>query len=385
MLPAQKDIAPSVENALISNTKSKFPSQRVSAFFEAFNAKMDELGLPERKITEVDDTAFYNELSEMNKKALTGAAVNTGSGLVATTFNPLTEIVGVNGGVFLSSGVQFKDNQVGSAVFPAATNLGHYVAAPSGTSTTNEVYGTRGSTYTIPLTSYNAEVLINDNPILTSYIGSPAQLYALFEDYLNREKLVLSDNILTNAITTNANIANLAASTETYAPVGSTILRMITNLAKYASGKTAVYLNHAGFYIWLNERNSLGDGVKYPGGEFIYSSANKIIPSEGLVGYYAGAAVYIVPTDGTTGILSTYTVNGSNVITAQTGGTKTVVIVGIPQRAAIAKAGNINDSITIFNRENSLTNFRDGTTVIGARTVMGAGVLEAGSWQLYAF
>jgi hypothetical protein len=322
-------------------------------------------------------------------KAVTGAGATTGSGLVATVFQPLEEIVSVQGGAFLASGVRFKDNQIGSATFPAASNPGHYKAGTSGSTINNDV--TSGNPFfnnTATLLPYTAEVDIYDNPVTVNYIGGAGQLFALFETFLANEKLVLSDTLLAASITGSSAVTALPTSGATYAPIGSSILKMITNLSKY--GKPTVYLNHGGFYKWLDERNSLGDGVKYPGGNFVFTSANGEVSAIGKVGVFAGADVFIVPNDTTdatnpTGVLSAYTTNGSNVITAQTGGTKTVAIVAIPRFLGIAKTGNENDIITNFSPSNSYQAFSTGQNIIAGRTHMGTVVINPTTVQYYAF
>jgi hypothetical protein len=322
-------------------------------------------------------------------KAVTGAGATTGQGLVATVYQPLDQIVSVQGGSFISSGVRFLDNQIGSATFPGALNPGHFKAGTSGSTINNDV--TSNSPFfsnTAVLNPYTAEVDIYDNPVTVNYIGGAGALFALFETFLANEKLVLSDTLIAASITGSSAVTALATSGATYAPIGSSILKMITNVAKY--GTPAVYLNHAGFYKWLDERNSLGDGVKYPGGNFVFTSANGEVPEIGKVGVFAGANVFIVPNDTTdstnpTGILGAYTTNGSNVITAQTGGTKTVAIVGIPKFVGIAKTGNQNDIIANFSPANNYTAFSTGQNIIAARTHMGSVVINPGTWQYYAF
>jgi len=389
---------------LTQSTLNPNQVHQAKQFFKAWNdvaySRGEEGNMIDLSNAELMSQTF-NEYSELKQKAVTGAGASTGLGLVSSTFEPLTEILSVQGGGFIKSGIQFKDNQIGSAVFPAAANAGHYKDGASGSTVNNDV--TSGNPFfnnSAVLAPKTLEIPIYDNPVLVNYQPGPAQLLTVWESYIANEKLVLADTLMANSIVSTTGVTALATSGAPYAPIASSIMKMISKVAKY--GRPVVYVNEDGYFKLIDERNSNGDGVKYPltinlfGQTVVNGQVTGEIPRVGKIGSLNGMAdLVLIPTDATdstnqTGIRSTYNTNGSNVITVSsgvptTGGTKTAAIVGIPRFAGVGKAGNQFDVISVFNAQNSYYSFSTGQLVIGSRVHMGAVTINPVAWQYYAF
>jgi len=354
-------------------------------FFGSWNAIAKSVGDNDRIIKDLDVEKFSKEYFEV-KKAITGAETATGSSLVSSEYQALdsAHLNYTKGGAFRLSGAMVKTNQVGSAVFTGFNPTAKFVAHSSSTTAgSNDIIDSTGVTATVAINRYIAQIPIYDDPVTANYVNSPAQLFAVFEKFLEDRKMLLEDTLSAAAITSNASVTALATSSESYAKISSSIYRMITNLVKYGQ-LPAVYLNHSGLYSLLNERDANGqfmnDDLSKAGMKFSFANANGMIPEVGLVGYMMGSPVYV-----TSEILSTYMTDASNVITAQTGGNKTAVIVGLPKQLGIARGRQEFDFVTIFNPQNDRTQFTTGITEIDAQTYAGAGVINPVGFQYYAF
>lgn len=371
----------------ITNTKALNQAvNRANQFFVAWQRMVDaDIKTPFtdkenlKSMVRTSQEEFVNEYSSILKsqKAVTGGATATGEGLVNIEYNPIEEILDIKGGAFRNSGVRFSSEQIGTAHFPTATGTGDFAAANAGSSTTNDVTPTFYD-QTVPINDYIAEIPIYNHPVLTSYVGSPAQLYSLFEAALEEKKKVLEDDLLAQALSGSTDVTILPTSSASFAPIASSIQDLIVKrIRKY--GRVKVYVNHDGMYRWLDERDADGN---FPSlfAKFVFSNNSQEVPEFGRVGTFAGAEVHIVPK-----ILSTYTTNASNAINAQTGGTKTAAFVGIPNMAGIARGRREFDTISVFNHTNDLTAFRTNQTIMGALTHMGANVLNPDAWGYYAF
>lgn len=372
--------------AIINNKAMDQAVSRANQFFVAWQRMVDsDIKTPFsdkeslKNMVRTSQQEFVNEYSDIlkSRKAVTGAAAATGEGLVNIEYNPIDEILDIKGGAFRASGVRFASEQIGTAHFPSATGTGDFVAATAGSSTTNDVTPTFYD-QTIAIADYIAEIPIYNHPVLTSYVGSPAQLYALFEGALEEKKKVLEDDLLAQALSGSADVTILPTSSATYAPIASSIQDLVVKrIRKY--GRVKIYVNQDAMYRWLDERDANGNFIDLSS-KFIFSNNAQEVPEVGRVGTFAGAEVHIVPK-----IPSTYTTNASNAITAQTGGTKSAAFVGIPNMAGIARGRREFDTISVFNHTNDLTAFRTNQTIMGALTHMGANVLNPDAWGYYAF
>lgn len=358
--------------------------QLAKQFFKSWNAIAKSNGDLDRVIKDVDAVKFSKDYFEV-KKAITGAGATTGSSLVSSEYQALdpAHLNYTKGGAFRMSGALVKSNQVGSAVFTGFNPTSKFVAhASSTTPGSNDIIGSTSVTKTIAINRYIAQVPIYDDPVTANYVSSPAQLFAVFEKFLEDRKMLLEDTLSAVAISSDANVTALASSSETYAKISSSIYKMITSLSQF--GRPVVYLNHSGLYSLLNERNADGmfmnDDLTKAGMKFNFANTTGMIPEVGLVGYLMGSPVFV-----TSEILSTYTVDGSNVVTAQTGGSKTLAIAGLPRQLGIARGRSDFDFVTMFNPQNDRTQFTTGITEIDAQTYAGAGVINPKGFQYYAF
>lgn len=328
----------------------------------------------------------YSKASQAFKKAITGASALTGNALVGQTFEPLdfSMITIEQGNAFVESGVQFFRNLVGQKTIPAFNNFGDFIPSTPGTPLTNDVAVNKAINNPLNPALYQAEIPLYEDPALTDYLHDLGRLYAVFEQVLEVKKQQLADDLLAQAITANpTGITIKPVSSSTYFPITLSIKQLVAELSKF--GRPKIYVSNNGLSAVINEQDANGqfasENVEGIGnGKFRFSTPNGVIPEKGLVGFMAGAEVHIVPK-----IKSTYTVNGSNAVTAQTGGSHTIAAVGIPQMAGIGRGRPEHDFVQVYTSQDSLTVFRSSEPTIGAKTYMGATVANPYGWGYYAF
>jgi hypothetical protein len=324
--------------------------------------------------------------SLMKNKAITGASAATGNALVGENFDPvdLSLVTIERGFSFVNSGVRFRPNVAGSYTFPAFNGFGDFTASTPGSSLKNDIASSVGVNNQINPSLYQAEIPIYEDPALTDYLHNLADLYSVFENILEIKKEQLADDLLAQAITANpSGITIKTAPSGTYFLVTRAIKELVAEKSKF--GRPKIYLNHSGLTRILTEQDANGQmsSESYEGlgnGKFRFANNNGEIPQSGLVGFMAGVEVHIVPK-----ILNTYTVNGSNAVTAQTGGSNTIVAVGIPQMAGVVRGRPEFDFVKAYTSQESLTVFRESEATIGAKTYMGADLINPNGWGYYAF
>lgn len=375
-----------LEKSIQSGMETQESQAFVESFFEGWNQIAKSRGDYNKVYKEINYTQFVNEYTDIQKslkarKSTTGAGTATGSGLIHTEFMPLTEdmIADVLGGAFAASGAQKRINSA-TVQFTSTGPLGRYVAQTSNPAspTKNEVSPTY---YTLKIAPEQqiAEVEIYDAPVLASYTPSPAQLISVFRTVLELTKEQREDEIVAEAVTGNANVAALPVSSAGRFGIAERILKARMDISVY--GRPTIYMNEVGFYTFLNERdgneNFSINNVNY---QFIKMTVGGDVPRVGKIGTFVGCPVVLVPE-----IKNTYTVNGSNVVTGQTGGNRTVVMVGIPRHVGIVRGPNVMDYVSGFTGQNSRENAREGVTSIIGKTFMNGGVINPTTWAYYAF
>ena len=315
--------------------------------------------------------------AEFKSKAITGATAVTGNALVGQTFAPISlDLIAIEmGDVFRSSGVYFEANVRGQKTFPAFQGFGKFTKVTPGTSVTNDIAVNVGVNNPVNPAQYQAEIPLYNEPSLTAYQGNIGAMFGVFEQVLEVQKGYLADDLMAEAITTNPTGITALDSTgaTTYFPIVNKIQELVNKFSKY--GPVKVWMNHYALTKVMTEQSSTGDlsntSLAGLGNGRLIIGNNGIIPKAGLVGYMCGAEVWLVPA-----IKSTYTVGASNAVTAQTGGTKTVIVVGIARALGTVRGVAENDFVTVFDPKNSRDNFRDATTTIGAYTYSGSSVLN---------
>jgi hypothetical protein len=371
---------------------------QASQFFETFNAYVKahpQLGID--PIQQVSKDQFIEEylaakypiaskVNEMYQKAITGATAATGSALVGQTYMPVDmQLVALEvGNVFVESGARTAISG-GQVVFPAFQNFGDFVdVTPANdliTQTVNDVAVNVGVNRPVTPTLQRAEIPLFQSPSLAAYLGNRGALFALFEQILEIKKGVRADQkLIADVITNPTGITALAAQTGSF-PITKGILTLITQLARYdQAGNMRIYLSHFGLTKLMTEQSTTGDLRNAGMGEGTFVRATgEGIPNKGRVGWIAGREVHLTPA-----IRSNYAVDGSNAITTGTG-TNTFALVGVAPSAGIVKGQPEDDFVTVFEPNNSLVNFRTGTTTIGAMTMIGGGLLNPYMWGYYAF
>jgi len=317
-----------------------------------------------------------------NLKTFSGAGAATGQGLIETRVDTPITFVGTQGGVFIEAGVDYKTNQNHNVTVNSFSLNGTYSQIACGTATDNEI--STFATGTATLLRERAEIQGCEDVIART--PDRTQLIASFENALENEKLVLADRKAAAAVTSNASVAAInTTGLATYGPITDAMLAMIGNLGGLYSqpGTGHVFLmNNTVFSKMLREQTADGafqNATVFSAGHFQADYPNGRRPTVGLVGYFAGFPVYL-----TNGILSTYTVNASNVIQAQTGGTNSAVLFGLPYTLGLYRGAAEFDTITVFNPQNDRQSYLEGEITVGAATYMAAVLKAPAAWNYYA-
>lgn len=315
-----------------------------------------------------------------NVKSFTGANAATGSGLVETRVDTPITYVGVNGGVFIAAGVDYKANQGFNPTVNSFSLSGSYAQIACGTDTENEI--STFTTGTATLMRERAEIQGCEDIIART--PDRASLINMFEQALEEEKLVLADKKAAAAITSNASVVAVNTIVASQGEITLAMLEMqkdVGTLVSRPSRKQVYMMNNETFVRFLQEQTTTGaliNNVGFAQGQFTPSYSNDR-PSEGLMGYFGGYKVYV-----TEGILSTYTVNGSNAITAQTGGSKSAILFGLPYTLGVYRGLSEYDDIVVFDTKNDRQSYYEGEITVGAATYMAAVLKAPVAWTYYA-
>ena len=317
-----------------------------------------------------------------NLKTFTGAGAATGQGLIETRVDTPITYVGNLGGVFIEAGVDYKANQNYNVTVNSFSLNGSYSQIACGTDTDNEI--STFATGTATLLRERAEIQGCEDVIART--PDRTQLIASFENALENEKLVLADQKAAAAVTSSASVAAIpTAGLSTDAPITDAMLAMIGNIGDLYSqpGTGHVFImNNTVFSKMLREADTTGGLINSPmfaRGQFQADYPNGRRPTVGLVGYFAGYPVYL-----SNGILSTYTVDASQAITAQTGGTNSAVLFGLPYTLGLYRGLAEMDTITIFNPQNDRQSYLEGEVTVGAATYMAAVLKSPAAWNYRA-
>lgn len=374
-----------VNNLQKSKVKSmSFNTNKFRAFNEKLNGYLAKEGRYD-EIVELDSELVQKSANSytVKKKALTGANPASGNAMVGQNYAPISlDLFAIEkGDVFRTSGSQFRANVSGNYTFPAFQNIGKFASTTPGTPLTNDIGTGTGVNNPVLFDRYAAEFGLFESPLLSDYLHDRGQAFAVFEQVIEMRKGTLADDLVVNNIATNpAGITALATSGETDFPVTQEANKLINQFRKF--GVPKVYVNHQGLSILQNESLQSSNGANTVTTQFFRTSnLNGAIPEMGLAGYLNGAEVHIVPA-----IPSTVTVDGSNVITSLSGGTDTFLFVAIPQKAIGQIRGKAEtDTIAIFDSTNSLEAYRSDETIIGAKTNMGASLINPYMAGYYCF
>lgn len=317
-----------------------------------------------------------------NMKTFSGGSAALGSGLIETRVNTPITFVGQKGGVFVEAGVDYKTNQGHNVTVNSFSLNGTYSQIACGTATDNEISTFASGTAT--LLRERAEIQGCEDVLART--PDRTQLIAAFENALENEKLVLADRKAAAAITSNASVSAISTSgLATYGAITDAMLAMIGNIGGLYTepGSGHVFMmNNTVFSKMLREQTADGafqNATMFSTGHFQSDYPNGRRPTTGLVGYFAGYPVYL-----TNGILSTYAVNGSNVVTAQTGGTNSAVLFGLPYTLGLYRGLAEFDTITVFNAQNDRQSYLEGEVTVGAATYMAAVLKAPAAWNYFA-
>lgn len=314
------------------------------------------------------------------EKAVTGAGAATGSGLIAQEYMEflLANVAEVEGEVYKRSGVRYLSGVIGSLQVPAATQFAQFTTSTSGTPLTNDL--TANNPFlntTINLAQEHGEIIIWNAPIFESYIGRPAQLMATFEAIMNLKKLQLEDTRLSTAITTNGT-GVLESSASTF-PLSRTVKETVLSIRRFGT-TPKIYANFSGLNKLLDESDL--DGNNLNGNNIVFKYKDRetqTMGASGHVGWIAGAEVHL-----TESVLNTYTVDVTGAITAQTGGTNTAILIGVPHHAAIIRGRKELEFVSVIDGRNDLDAFRSSTTHIVSDFFLGADITNTATWRYIA-
>lgn len=329
------------------------------------------------------------EITKSFKKTVTGASAATGSALVNVQYQPfsLDSIAEVKGGIFRESGVLTATGNANSFVYPTAGPMGDLVDTTPGSGLNNDI--TSGNPFiNLPITVHGmaGEVRINNDPVAQGYVGNLGQLLAVFEQILEIKKLQAEDSKMlfngSNGITDNpANITvEILPSTGQF-PVQRAVKSLASKLRKYNAGSPVVYMNQTGLEIVLNEQDTVGNFGETNREEvgMFRPSVPGVLPDAGRAGTIAYSKTFVVPK-----IKDTYTINSSGVVTGQTGGTYTIIAVGVPKHAAVAISRPEMDTTATFTPANNYEAFNVDQTIVASRVGVGAGLINPYTWGYIA-
>lgn len=333
----------------------------------------------------VEEAELGNQLSNyMSEKSFTAASVTTGSGLIAQNNVLPLFYSDLQGGGFVSGGIDYRPNVRTSVTLPSLSINGGFVAQVCGTPSTNEIslFGRKD----IALQGYTAYIDGCEDVLARN--ENPAELITTFETALENQKLILSDSLIAQNITTAASGA-IAINPASFTPTGGVgavhlgMIKLVETVGKYGQGQAKFFLNHAGYSRLMSEQTTQGQFLesKY----FFVSNVGGALPQSGLVGYFGGHEVILVGSEPGKGILGTYTVSASGAVTAQTAGTSTVVIFAVPKAITLIRGAADMDYTQVFTGRDDRQSFFEGKTTIGARTYMGAGLANPLRVAYYAF
>ena len=323
---------------------------------------------------EVDQERLEDAFKNLeNQKAFSAGSISTGSALIAgNTLSPLF-YSDIEGGAFIKSGIDYRPNSSVSTTLPSLTINGSFVAQVCGTASTNEVsvFGRKD----VALTSYTA--LIQGCEDVLARTTDPAELISVFEMALDNQKLILSDTLIAQTVTATGS-GVIALDPTVVNSVGSIHLNMyrqIGILAKFSvNSRAKFYMTHSAFVRLLSEQDSTGRFLDCPCQLTQMAGPDGSVPTSGLVARFGTYDIILVGTDIGKGILETYTVSVSGVVTAQTTGTKTIIIFAVPQAIVLLRGRPEMDQIRVFDQSTDRASFLDGQVTVGARTYMGAGI-----------
>jgi len=343
---------------------------------EKINELLVNKGFNPKSLDQVSTDAIIE-----NAKTFRGDAVSLGSGLIQT--NVVTPIVGLTrtGGVFIGAGANYKDDQDGNVVFNGVGLNLTFQRFPYDSITQNEVSEFFSLSLNLEVERADikgAEDVLARTPDMNSAI-------AIFEQLLQNEKLRLSDVKAAAGITGNASVPNIDQTTPlAQGQITASMVQMLGNLGELETLKgtgLGYFMNQRGYSRLLREQSTTGAFINAPRdsvGHFEKAYNNGARPTSGFVGNFDGIPVYI-----TSGILNTYSVNATTkAVTAQTGGTNTVVTLGLLDTLGIASGKREFETISVFDPSNDRTSYLEGTVMIGARTRMAAGVLIPAGWNV---
>jgi hypothetical protein len=327
------------------------------------------------------ETETKSKYSDLSAKALT---VSNAGGLIGTHVSPLINLLRI-GGVWLNSGIDFRNNATGNQIFGVNQSAGGYKPQGYMAATANDIG--KYSSISVSADVYVAEV--NYANQLAARADNLAELVFATEVQLENEKKVLLDNLINIKILTSPDVLAVdpATVTVTSGKIFTTLNSMVTEKSNIGYGAPVIHTSVAGFNKLINEQNTLGDTIR---GSLLtrYEKRNELQKAGLPVGDLDGTPIYINPQLGSTYSTSTagrvQFTPGAGALDFPTfpTGNKTVFIVALPLMIG-ALAGNADLDI-ITNFSNDRYGFQNGIYTIGGQTVMGAGVVLGEAISYYA-
>jgi hypothetical protein len=364
-------------------------NQKHAAIMKAYSDGSNLIG-QEFKFANTEKDVAESSYKEFQAKALTVA--NSG-GLIPTAVNPLLNII-ETAGVFLKSGVQFRNGVAGNQVFSTMLDLGDYAPQYLNTNNSNDI-SSGITSVSISADRYTAYVPLANQ--LLAKAQNPGELIGATEAQLENKKLLLMDRLITNKILTNPNVIAVdpASVTSTQGKIFEVLNRETAKISSVNAGVPNIYTSTSGFSQMLNERDSQGRPLEtantgFNGKLFEVKDWYQAQLEGRPVGTFNGIPVYILNNKV---IGSTYSTNATGKVAFTTGGgaldfpiftagTKTLFIIAVPSLIG-ALAGNSEfDTIKVIN--NDLQSFQNDTYTIAGATTMGADVILPKAITYYA-
>lgn len=366
-------------------TKTNFNEKRASRLFgtieRAYEAK--SLDLPDYLQGAVQLSDTEKSFKEVEAKAMSTTAGN-GIGFIST-ISQAPVYLDIKGGTFLASGIQFKDDVRGNAIFNGITNIGKFKLTPAtGTNITNDI--TNNSVLSKTISAFPYSAMIENTNRLLSNAANAGELLATFEMALQEKKLVLSDDVMVDTIFDPASgVApfDLTPIATTPGKISLALAQMIAPVSRL--GAPVITTSVFGFTSLMNERNTQGDYIQKNGGFIVepvkdwYGAMSTSKP----VGYFSGFPIYIAQTIdtqydvNTTGVIGSVKITtpgnpSAQVDTVYAAGTKTPFFVYVPRAVGFMAGAKEFDIIRDFSDDR--VSFLTDNLLLGART-QAAGVV----------
>jgi hypothetical protein len=365
-----------IKNNNYTMPTSTFDTDRARQWVNAINAA--RLKNSETALTvDFEQAKAEYESAINNAKALDGLTPTTGSGLISRITDSALQIKQKkNGGLALSDCVMRATDVTCYTFNTANLETVEFTDIACGTDNCNSFISTDTS---VELTPTRKMLYADVCESLLSKMSSVGDFLRSVEEFMDLKKLKLADKLLIDAIINNADVVAVDPASIQTGPGGlhEAMFQIQGQLVEY--GDMCFAVNGSGLAKLRNERGTNGQFISSCGCSPIDLSNEPADRAQCIVGYFYGYPVYLVPE-----IKNTYTVDAAGTVTADTGGTSSLLI-GMSQGSlALATGRRIDDSIQTWSGSDDLTLYCQDKYAIACKTSMDAKVIQPNCVMYYA-